>query len=104
MNHMVPAIVLPMVRNHIVLKSLKLPPSSQKVIGYSLKLAPTNSNRKAVLKNCTMNVTVVVLDRRSVSVGNPIQSMSMIQTVRKIKLIPVSTYDSPVTRKKLKRV
>ena len=65
---MVPISVLPMVRNHIELKSLNWPLVSQKVIGYSLKLAPTKSSKKAVLKNWTRNVTVVVFESLAVSV------------------------------------
>ena len=82
--------VFPIDLNHIELKSLNCP-LIQNVIGCSCKLAPTKSKRKAVLKNCTRNVTVVVFDRRSVSVAKPIQSISMIQIVRKTKLIPVRT-------------
>ena len=61
------------------------------MIGYSEKLAPTRSKRKAVLKNCTRKVTVVVFDRRSVSVLNPTQLINMMQAVLKTKLMPVST-------------
>ena len=91
LNHIVPTNVFPIERNHIELKSLNYPPVSQKVMGYSLKLAPTRRRRKAVLKNWTRNVTVVVFDRRSVSVLKPTQLINMMQTVRRMKLIPVRT-------------
>jgi len=43
---------------------------------------------------------VVVFDRRSVSVLNPTQSISAMQAVRRIKLIPVRTYERPLTKTK----
>ena len=66
------------------------------MIGYSYMFALTRSSRKAVLKNWTRNVTVVVFIKRFVSVLNPTQSISMIQAVLSTKLMPVSTYDRPV--------
>ena len=61
-------------------------------------MAPTRSSRKAVLKNCTINVTVVVLERRSVSVEKPTQLINAIQTVRRMKLMIVKAYDKPLTK------
>jgi len=62
-------IMSPTLRNQIVLKSGMAPVVSQKVIGCSSMFALTMSKRKAELKYYTMKVTVVVLDKRSVSVG-----------------------------------
>ena len=62
-------IMSPTLRSQIVLKSGMAPVVSQKVIGCSSMFALTMSKRKAELKYYTMKVTVVVLDRRSVSVG-----------------------------------
>ena len=76
--------------NHAVLKSANCPPSSQNVMGYSERLAPTKRRRMAVLKNWTRKVTVVVVESCSVSVPYPIHLTTMIQMVRKTKLIPVS--------------
>lgn len=91
--------VFPMARNHVLLKSENCPCVSQKSKGYSSQLAPTRSKRMAVLKNYTMKVTVVVLDRRSVSVAKPTQSIRAIQIVLKMKLIMVNTYERPLTSK-----
>ena len=91
LNHMVPARVFPRVRNHAELKSVKDPPLRPNPNGYSLMSAPTKRSRKAVLKNCTTNVTVVVYDSLIVSVLKPTQFTSMIQIVLKTKLMPVRT-------------
>ena len=62
-------IMSPTLRNQIVLKSGMAPVVSQKLSGCSDMFALTMSKRKAELKYYTMKVTVVVLDKRSVSVG-----------------------------------
>ena len=73
--------ISPTVRNQAVLKSGMLPVVRPKVNSYSDKSAFTMRSKKAELKNCTRKVTVVVLDRRTVSVSKPIQSTSIMQTV-----------------------
>lgn len=61
--------VLPITLNHDMSKSDSIPPVRPKERGYSLRSALTRSKRKAVLKNCTKKVTLVVSKSCIVSVG-----------------------------------
>ena len=66
---MVPTSVLPMTLYHDCSKSLCRPPVSPKEKGYSLRSALTSSSKKAVLKNWTRKVTLVISSSCYVSVG-----------------------------------
>ena len=63
----VPMIVLPMILNHVRLKSLRLPPTSPNVSGLVVMFALTRNRRIAVFKNCTQKTTLVVRSNLFVS-------------------------------------
>ena len=65
----VPTMVFPITLNQVLSKSLSIPPVRPNEKGYSPRSALTRSKRKAVLKYCTKNVTLVVISSFSVSVG-----------------------------------
>ena len=70
-----------MTLNHVLSKSLSIPPVRPNVMGCSPKSAFTSSKRKAVLKYYTAKVTLVVISSFSVSVGYEIQATSKMQAV-----------------------